>query len=387
MANQAMKPGARKGGKNVPPYECFYNVLNPLKKYLPLRMRGKWKMKDIYGPLIGMATERQSIHSIDKVLVKNPSETTIWHHLNKLNINRMMKVNNLLLSEPIMDCIDKEKPHIFIIDDTDDSYYGEVTALNEEYVVGGKTKKSTNQFYRYITLYIVIGQKKFTLAVLPVKKDKTNVEYVQEFIEIIGKMELKIEVLLIDRGFYSTELFLSLQKFQTPFIIPIKRHGKEMKKLLNCRCSHYATYTMDGKAGSVDLSIAIAAKYIKGKYGKGCVETLGFIVSGVDWKPNKVARVYKRQFSIEASYRMKNIVKPRTSTKRPSIRYLITLISMLLKNIWVAMNWRYFSPIKKGPRTIDEDKYRFDHFRLMVWSFVAKKFRFVRKVLALRSNG
>ena len=387
MASNAMKLGARKGEKNVRPYECFYNVLNSLKKYLPLRMQGKWKEKDVYGSMIGMAAERQSIHSIDKVIVKNPSETSMWHHLKKLNIDKMIYVNNRLLSDPIMDCIDKEKPHIFIADETDDPYYGEVTALNKEYVVGGKVKKSTNQFYRYITLYIVIGQKKFTLAVFAVKKDEINVNYFLQFIELIKKMELKIEVLLIDRGFYSTELFLSLQKSQTPFIIPVKNQGKEMKRLLSCRCSHYANYTMHGKGGTVDLSIAIAAKYIPGVFGKNCVETVGYIVNGIDWKPRKVSKVYEKRFSIEASYRMRNIVRPRTSTKRPIVRYLMFLISMLLKNIWVAMNWRYFSPVKRGPRRIDEDKYRFDQFRIMVWSFVAKKFHLVKTVPALRSNG
>ena len=233
----------------------------------------------------------------------------------------------------------------------------------------------------------MIGHKKFTLAVLPVKKDETNVEYILQFIEIIKKMELKMEVLLIDRGFYSTELFISLQESQIPFIIPVKKQGKEMKRLLSCRCSHYATYTMHGKGGKVDLSIAIAAKYIPGVFGKGCVKTLGYIVNGIDWKPRKVSKVYEKRFSIEASYRMRNIVRPRTSTKRPAARYLMALISMLLKNIWVAMNWRYFSPVKRGPRTIDKDKYRFDQFRIMVWSFVGKKFRLVKKIPALRPNG
>jgi len=378
---------ARKGEKNVQPYECFYNVLNPLKKYLPLKMRGKWKEKDVYGSMIGMAAERQSVHSIKKVLINIPSETSMRHHLEKLDIERMTKVNNRLLSDPIMDCIDKEKRHIFIADETDDPYYGEVTALNEEYVVGGKTKKSTNQFYRYITLYIVIRQKKFTLAVFAVKKDEKIINYVLQFIELIKKMDLKIEVLLIDRGFYSTELFLSLQKSETPFIIPVKNQGKEMKRLLNCRCSHYANYTMHGEGGAVDLSIAIAAKYIPGFFGKNCVETIGYIVNGIDWKPGKVSKVYEKRFSIESSYRIRNIVRPRTSTKRPAVRYLMALVSMLLENIWVAMKWRYFSPVKRGPRTIDEDKYRFDQFRIMIWSFVVKKFRLVKKVPALRPNG
>ena len=137
----------------------------------------------------------------------------------------------------------------------------------------------------------------------------------------------------------------------------------------------------------MDLSIAIAAKYLPGIFGKKCVETVGYIVNGINWKPRKVFKVYERRFSIEASYRMRNLVRPRTSTKKPAVRYLMFLISMLFKNIWAAMNWRYFSPVKRGPRTIDEDKYRFDQFRIMIWSFVAKKFRLVKKVPVLRLNG
>lgn len=45
-----------------------------------LRMQGKRKMKDVYGPLIGMAAERQSILSTDKVMVNDPSETSLCHH-------------------------------------------------------------------------------------------------------------------------------------------------------------------------------------------------------------------------------------------------------------------------------------------------------------------
>jgi len=65
----------------------------------------------------------------------------------------------------------------------------------------------------------------------------------------------------------------------------------------------------------------------------------------------------------------------------------MALISVLMKNIRAAMKWRYFSSVKRGPRTIDKKKYRFDQFRLMVWRFVMKKFRFIEKVPALRPNG
>ena len=46
-----------------------------------------------------MAAKRQSIHSIDKVLVNNPLETSMWHHMKKLKIGRMMVFNNRCIFE------------------------------------------------------------------------------------------------------------------------------------------------------------------------------------------------------------------------------------------------------------------------------------------------
>ena len=55
------------------------------------------------------------------------------------------------------------------------------------------------------------------------------------------------------------------------------------------------------------------------------------MVSGVKWLPRKVSTVYRRRFAIELSYRMRNIVKPKTSSKSDGIRYFYALISFLLK--------------------------------------------------------
>jgi putative transposase len=49
--------------------------------------------------------------------------------------------------------------------------------------------------------------------------------------------------------------------------------------------------------------------------------------------PRKVSKVYRRRFAIESSYRMRNLVKPKTSSKNATIRYFYALISFLLKNI------------------------------------------------------
>lgn len=334
-----------------------------------------------------MSAERQSIHSIQNMVSEKPSETSMWHHLGKLEMEEIEEINNEVLVEPIKDTIPKDKPCRFVIDYTDDPYYGQITPENEEFVVGGKLKKSTTRFYRFATLYLFTKHRKITLSILPVQNGKTHIYYLKRFLGVIYSMGLQIEVLLLDRGFYSSIVFSYLQENDIPYITPVKYHSKEMKRLLKGRRSRYGNYTMGGAKGPIELKIAIAVKYLKGRYGKNKAMNYGYVVYGIDWKPHKVAKVYEKRFSIESSYRMRNIVRARTTTKNPTIRYLMALISMLLKNVWAALRWRFFSRLKRGPRTVDEDAFRFDQFRIVIWDVFVRKLGLRRKIPTLRPYG
>ena len=76
--------------------------------------------------------------------------------------------------------------------------------------------------------------------------------------------------------------------------------------------------------------------------------------------------MYKHRFSIEATYRIRNDVKPRTSTRNPVIRYLFALISFVIENVWVSIQNTHFIKIQRGPKVIDEDKFRLECFRVLV---------------------
>lgn len=121
-----------------------------------------------------------------------------------------------------------------------------------------------------------------------------------------------------------------------------------MKQLLNGNKAQSEQYVMKNSKKKIFLDIVIDFKYLKGKKGKKGLENLVFVVFGVKWPPRKVSKVYRRRFAIESSYRMKNIVKPKTSTKNANIRYFYTLISFLLKNIWLYLQEKHFTIIKRG---------------------------------------
>ena len=205
-----------------------------------------------------------------------------------------------------------------------------------------------------------------TLAVYPVRQGIAKVGYIAQRLDQITELGLKIEVLCLDREFYTRNVIEFLTQVQVPFIIPVRKHGRRMNQLLRGARSRYAEYQMHGKPTRVQ-TIAIAMKYAQGKRGIHRVENLGYVVGNRRWSPQRVHQTYRSRFSIESSYRMRNQVKPRTSTKNPVIWYLYAIISFLLKNVWIARLWMHFSPVKRGPQTIDMRGFRFGYFMCIIW--------------------
>ncbi len=56
--------------------------------------------------------------------------------------------------------------------------------------------------------------------------------------------------------------------------------------------------------------------------------------------------------AVEASYRLKNICRIRTTSKNPIIRLLYLGISFLLVNIWIYLLWSKVSKARRGGRLV-----------------------------------
>jgi putative transposase len=356
-----------------------------INRHLAISINGALKQKTLIQSLVGMSANKLSVHSINQAVEKVPCETSVRYHLSKLDLESLLEFQSKILTYSNNQILVPGKSYHFAIDFTDDPYYGEIIEANKDYVLKSKMKKSTTAFYSYVSLYITTKGQRQTLAVFPVKKGVSKVEYIRKFLAIINDAKVNIEVICLDRGFYSNDVFSFLQEENIPHIVPVRKHGKELKKILKGNHSRYAQYTMMGTGEPLDLTLAIDVQYLQGRNKKFGNVNLGYVVYGIDWKPRRVYLVYKNRFAIESSYRMRNIVKARTSTRNVVFRYLLTIISFLLKNIWVSLQWVFFSKVQRGPRTIDEDLFRFDLFRLFVWEGLRKKLKFVTVVSVLRS--
>jgi len=355
--------------------ECIDAVLQPLTDHVTININGSLTSKDVFRTVVNMAVNSSSVHSVSKQYQNVACETSLRYHLKKLNMDELIKSNETILIQRLIKTLKTDKSYEFAVDYTNDPYYGKTDSSNEKYVIRGQAKKSTNSFYSYVSLYITNKNERFTVSVLPIEKNKTKVEYLSYFIDLIGRLNLKIKVLCMDREFYSIDVFEFLQNNKIPHIVPVVKKGEQIKQILKGNKARSEQYVMDNSKKRILLNIVIDVKYLKSKRGKRGCENLGFVVFGVKWSPRKVSTVYRRRFAIESSYRMRNMVKPRTSSKDANIRYFYTLISFLLKNVWLYLQKKHFTIVKRGPQVIDEDKFRFDMFRLLIEEWLRKKLR------------
>ena len=373
-------------GSSIRPHQCYDRAVQALDQHLSIPIQGSLTQTTVFRTLVGMAAMQQSIHSISSLLERSPCETSLRYHLAKLSMADLEAVNTAILGHNLSSVLTSGKAYTFAIDYTNDPYYGSAVPENEGYVIRSQLKKSTNDFYSYVTIYAITRNRQVTLAVYPVTKGTSKVAYITRCLDAIAIAGLKIQVLCLDREFYAYDVIEFLTTAQVPFILPVRKHSRAMKELLIGTQSRFGDYIMHGKT-PLKLKIAIAVKYAKGKREKHGAENLGYVVNGIDWYPQKIHERYRSRFAIESSYRMRNLVKPRTSTRNPVIRYLFAIISFLLRNIWMAVLWTRFSPVKPGPRTIDMRAFGFDQFRLMIWEAVRSTLKIVRSIHAFRGQG
>ena len=368
----------------VHPKECCDLAVSALNLHVNIPIQGSLTQKTVFRTLVGMAVMRQSVHSISMLLEKSPCETSLRYHLAKLRMDELEAVNTAILAHGVSSVLTPGEAYTFAIDYTNDPYYGTVSPENEEYVIRSRLKKSTNESYSYVTVYAITQDRQVTLAVYPVTQGTSKVAYIARCLDAIMTAGLRIQALCLDREFYTRKVIDFLTTVRIPFILPVRKHSRAMKQLLNGTKSRFGEYIMRGKP-SLRLKIAINVKYSNGKRGKHGVENLGYVVHGISWDPQRIHKTYRSRFAIESSYRMRNLVKPRTSTRNPAIRYLFAIISFLLKNLWMAVLWTRFSPVKQGPGIIEMGAFRFDQFKLFVWEAVRVTLKAVFKISALRN--
>jgi hypothetical protein len=118
----------------------------------------------------------------------------------------------------------RRRRFIIAIDETHEPFYGRIKNLwIHDYRNGVKGATGS---YKYIVVSIVSGNLRFILLAIPIPKISNDTDYYVKELLIFVKSLIPIEIVLLDRGFYSWGVITVLQKLKQGYIILVPKYDK-----------------------------------------------------------------------------------------------------------------------------------------------------------------
>jgi Transposase DDE domain len=232
---------------------------------------------------------------------------------------------------------DRRRPWMVAIDNNYVPYYGPPTPD----VVGGQKKQGTRWFFGYATAVLLHKRRRYTIALVPLRKNTKPHEIVRLLLDQIADKGLKIRGVTLDSGFDSGETVLLLQERQLAYSVPLRRKGKGRNPRNDCfEGPHRRIRWMEWT--TKETRRPVRTQTLLWKKGR---RTMVFAFQGwsgdharnVHERAEYLRRLYRRRFGIETSYRQKNQAKAVTTSRDPAYRLLLEGIGYLFRQVWVRL--------------------------------------------------
>ena len=291
-----------------------------------------------------------------------PNKTTYLSKIRRLKIR--------VIQEMIDDSIDRfverlmklkglKQKITLAFDFTEEEYYGKSI---DKYVIRGKYKNGTNKFFKFLTCNICIKGQRFTIGFQVWKNGLNKAKYMKKMLKKVQELGFTIELVTMDRGFYSQKIFRMLEKIGLKFLVPAKIYEPIKKKVIAFfwkKGKRITTHVVGSNGKFFAGKVIIYPKEKKvseirrecRKNGADKKEILKYFFVFFTNAPltrfdlwvkkydKKIPGFYKKRWGIETSYRVKNEFTIPTCSRSSSIRAFYFGFKVILYNNWVLLNF------------------------------------------------
>jgi len=299
-----------------------------LKDNLGINAASNSKHKDMIKPLIYISINNASAESL-KYTNGFPSPDTLLRRLKSLNLSHVVdalnSANRVVLTDHARDGMK------MAIDFTEESYYGKL----DMYVTRSKYKSGTDRFHTFATISAVGKDEKerLTLCSLPVTMLDTKEDIVKKLLENSPRPS----VLMMDRGFFKTEMIKLLQSMGISFIMPAVRNER-IKRMLNEFAKGNIPSVIEYEMGS-KVYLVIARKKGSREEDKPDDKFIAFVTNIKFDDPQRIVSVipeeYRYRWGIETSYRVEDGFEAKTTSRNFTLRVIYFMLSIILYNLWI----------------------------------------------------
>jgi len=275
----------------------------------------KYKAKDFAYRLIESALENQSLEakyqltkylSADRMLEK-------LHEIKYEQIQNLIKQVNKNLKLP--------NKVILAIDFIDKLFYGCKELID---VIGTKGGKYARRFIEVSIVKPALFINAFPVNMLTNNKVNLISQLIDGFNGLYKKT--KIELLLLDRGFFTKAVVRYFVENKIRFIMPAVKN-REIKYMVEGCINMKRSIILDYKFGETKVYLVFVK--IDG-------EVLAYMTN-TKFSPLKVHLLYKKRWQIETNFREQNNFEFKTCTLDFNARYFAFALAGLLFNLWQLM--------------------------------------------------
>jgi putative transposase len=337
-------------------------IVETLQTHLNLSIEGsKCGTLDVLRLLVAASAEQSSIESACQETESSPSGNRVREQLEAELPQELEELRTLeaafneALVGRVPRCVFKRSRQV-AIDLVLIPYHGQPDK-DEREVRRGRAKQGTTHFHCYASAYIILKNKRYTLALTYVWGDERVVQVLKRLLARLKELEICIKRLFLDREFYNVVVIRYLKTQNVWFVMPVIVRGKKggtRGLLRKQKKSARTTYTMRSPTdGKVTFELVFVQTYLKGKFGKHGRRWYAFAVFGVNAQPRQVYEMYRLRFGIESSYRMMNQVRARTCSRKPSLRLLLVGVAFTILNLWSFIRWNWLGQPQRGGRSVN----------------------------------
>jgi len=303
-----------------------------LMRYLPQLLCSEVKPNSIYAKMdyISLVVKASILNgyaegtsSVSRRLAKAPTGDTVLSYLKGIDRYELQNASSIVFEEQVKELkrgglLNRSVPVAF--DWHDQVFYGE---KDSEMVYGIRSKNGSSYAYQYLTASILLDCRRLTIVLTPIKSREHMLAYIQDALNKMRIMGIRVRHLLFDAGF--TSLALPRYLGEHGYTYAMRFSSNEITKRIGLKDGEEALYPCD-----YPFRIARADDL---KAGKSYL-----FATNMACRPRTVLRRYKRRWGIETSYREHNVFLAKTTSKDYTMRLLYYAVAVCIYNAWCVFN-------------------------------------------------
>jgi len=208
----------------------------------------------------------------------------------------------------------------------------------------GQRLAGTVYAHDYATASLLRKGQYYVVAVTPYDPGESLADIVRRLLQQAAGLGFSPRCVLLDRSFWSADVFRYLQRARYPFLIPVQARGRRAdapggptgtQALLHGRQSGRYRYRVANRQRQTAVVTVVVHRRPRPKRGRA---NWAYALWRVDLATARSVREsYRRRFRIESSYRLLEGSRGRTSSRDEGLRLWYVVLAVLLVNQWLQL--------------------------------------------------